>query len=150
MTVNQEKINMRRKDMVQISDLARYSSTCMLYGHRSELVPCTRTVDPKKRNVQSTWALPRHMGGVRQTARCPYGAAEPSWAMVQCNSSSHPPRASQPPSNLSLESIDRLRGICAHYEPKTQTLTERECLSRVHESEIRSPQSMHANRNLNT
>ena len=142
---------MRRKDMVQISDLARYSSTCMLYGHRSELVPCTRTVDPKKRNVQSTWALPRHMGGVRQTARCPYNAAEPSWAMVQCNSSSHPPRASQPPSNLSLES----REIgCAPYartdDLKTQTLIERECLSRVHESEIRSPQSMHANRNLNT
>ena len=46
---------------------------------------------PKKRNVQSTWGLPRHMGGVRQSARCPYGAAEPSWAMVRCISSSHPP-----------------------------------------------------------
>ena len=46
---------------------------------------------PKKRNVQSTWGLPRHMGGVRQAARCPYGAAEPSWAMVRCYSSSHPP-----------------------------------------------------------
>ena len=32
-----------------------------------------------------------HMGGVRQAARCPYGAAEPSWAMVRCYSSSHPP-----------------------------------------------------------
>ena len=32
-----------------------------------------------------------HMGGVRQAARCPYGAAEPSWAMVRCISSSHPP-----------------------------------------------------------
>ena len=31
------------------------------------------------------------MGGVRQSARCPYGAAEPSWAMVRCYSSSHPP-----------------------------------------------------------
>jgi hypothetical protein len=29
----------------------------------------------------STWGLPRHMGGVRQAARCPYGAAEPSWAL---------------------------------------------------------------------
>ena len=46
---------------------------------------------PKKRNGQSTWGLPRHMGGVRQAARCPYGAAEPSWAMVRCISSSHPP-----------------------------------------------------------
>ena len=43
---------------------------------------------PKKRNVQSSCGLPRHMGGVRQAARCPYGAAEPSWAMVRCNSSS--------------------------------------------------------------
>ncbi len=32
-----------------------------------------------------------HMGGVRQAARCPYGAAEPPWAMVRCYSSSHPP-----------------------------------------------------------
>ena len=32
-----------------------------------------------------------HMGGVRQADRCPYGAAEPSWAMVRCISSSHPP-----------------------------------------------------------
>ena len=32
-----------------------------------------------------------HMGGARQAARCPYGAAEPSWAMVRCISSSHPP-----------------------------------------------------------
>ena len=31
------------------------------------------------------------MGGVRQAARCLYGATEPSWAMVRCNSSSHPP-----------------------------------------------------------
>ena len=31
------------------------------------------------------------MGGVRQAAWCPYGAAEPSWAMVRCYSSSHPP-----------------------------------------------------------
>ena len=46
---------------------------------------------PKKRNGQSTCGLPRHMGGVRQSARCPYGAAEPSWAMVRCYSSSHPP-----------------------------------------------------------
>ena len=46
---------------------------------------------PKKRNGQSTWGLPMHMGGVRQAARCPYGAAEPSWAMVRCISSSHPP-----------------------------------------------------------
>ena len=46
---------------------------------------------PKKRNGQSTWGLPRHMGGVRESARCPYGAAEPSWAMVRCISSSHPP-----------------------------------------------------------
>ena len=46
---------------------------------------------PKKRNGQSTWGLPRHMGGVRESARCPYGAAEPSWAMVRCYSSSHPP-----------------------------------------------------------
>ena len=43
---------------------------------------------PKKRNVQSSCGLPRHMGGVRQAARCPYGAAEPSWAMVRCISSS--------------------------------------------------------------
>ena len=42
-------------------------------------------------NGQSTWGLPMHMGGVRQAARCPYGAAEPSWAMVRCISSSHPP-----------------------------------------------------------
>ena len=46
---------------------------------------------PQKRNGQSTWGLPMHMGGVRQAARCPYGAAEPSWAMVRCISSSHPP-----------------------------------------------------------
>ena len=46
---------------------------------------------PKKRNGQSTWGLPRHMGGVRQSAQCPYGAAEPSWAMVRCYSRSHPP-----------------------------------------------------------
>ena len=46
---------------------------------------------PQKRNEQSTWGLPMHMGGVRQAARCPYGAAEPSWAMVRCYSSSHPP-----------------------------------------------------------
>eukprot|EP01048_Picozoa_sp_COSAG05_P018746 COSAG05_NODE_2799_length_2625_cov_12.003959_3_plen_51_part_00 len=31
------------------------------------------------------------MGGVRQAARCPYGAAESPWAMVRCISSSHPP-----------------------------------------------------------
>ena len=43
---------------------------------------------PKKRNGQSTWGLPRHMGGLRQSARCPYGAAEPSWAMVRCYSRS--------------------------------------------------------------
>ena len=43
---------------------------------------------PKKRNVQSTCGLPMHMGGVRQAARCPYGAAEPPWAMVRCYSSS--------------------------------------------------------------
>ena len=30
------------------------------------------------------------MGGDLQAAQCPYGAAEP-WAMVRCNSSSHPP-----------------------------------------------------------
>ena len=41
---------------------------------------------PQKRNGQSTWGLPRHMGGVRYSARCPYGATEPSWAMVRCNS----------------------------------------------------------------
>ena len=35
---------------------------------------------PKKRNGQSTWGLPMHMGGVRQAARCLYGAGEPSWA----------------------------------------------------------------------
>ena len=46
---------------------------------------------PQKRNVQGTWGLPRHMGGVRQSAWCPYGAAEPSWAMVRCYSRSHPP-----------------------------------------------------------
>ena len=46
---------------------------------------------PQKRNVQGTWGLPRHMGGVRQAARCPYGAAEPPWAMVRCSFSSHPP-----------------------------------------------------------
>ena len=46
---------------------------------------------PKKRNVQSTCGLPMHMGGVRQAARCPYGAAEPPWAMVRCYSSSHSP-----------------------------------------------------------
>ena len=46
---------------------------------------------PQKRNGQSTWGLPMHMGGVRQAARCPYGAAKPSWAMVRCISSSHPP-----------------------------------------------------------
>ena len=46
---------------------------------------------PKKRNGQSTWRLPMHMGGVRQAARCPYGAAEPPWAMVRCYSSSHSP-----------------------------------------------------------
>ena len=46
---------------------------------------------PQKRNGQSTLGLPMHMGGVRQAARCPYGAAEPSWAMVRCYSSSHPP-----------------------------------------------------------
>ena len=46
---------------------------------------------PQKRNGQSTLGLPMHMGGVRQAARCPYGAAEPSWAMVRCISSSHPP-----------------------------------------------------------
>ena len=32
-----------------------------------------------------------HMGGVRQAARCLYGAGEPSWAMVRCYSRSHPP-----------------------------------------------------------
>ena len=53
---------------------------------RHENRPC-----PKKRNGQRTWGLPRHMGGVRESARCPYGAAEPSWAMVRCYSSSHPP-----------------------------------------------------------
>ena len=31
------------------------------------------------------------MGGVRQAVRCPYGAAEPSWAMVRCYSSSRQP-----------------------------------------------------------
>ena len=46
---------------------------------------------PQKRNGQSTLGLPMHMGGVRQAARCPYGAVEPSWAMVRCYSSSHPP-----------------------------------------------------------
>ena len=46
---------------------------------------------PKKCNVQSTCGLPMHMGGVRQAARCPYGAAEPPWAMIRCYSSSHPP-----------------------------------------------------------
>ena len=46
---------------------------------------------PKKRNGQSTWGLPRHIGGVRQSAQCPYGAAKPSWAMVRCYSRSHPP-----------------------------------------------------------
>lgn len=47
---------------------------------------------PKKRNVQSTWGLPRHMGGALQAALRPYGAAESSWAMVRCNPSSHPPK----------------------------------------------------------
>ena len=50
----------------------------------AENVPC-----PQKRNVQSTWGVPRHMGGVRQAAQCLYDAAEPSWAMVRCISSSH-------------------------------------------------------------
>ena len=36
---------------------------------------------PKKRNGQSTCGDPRHMGGARQAARCPYDAAEPSWAL---------------------------------------------------------------------
>ena len=36
---------------------------------------------PKKRNGQSTSGDPRHMGGARQAARCPYDAAEPSWAL---------------------------------------------------------------------
>ena len=32
-------------------------------------------------NGQSTCGDPRHMGGARQAARCPYDAAEPSWAL---------------------------------------------------------------------
>ena len=32
MTANQEKINVRRKDMVQISDLAQYSSTWYMHA----------------------------------------------------------------------------------------------------------------------
>ena len=57
---------------------------------------------PKKRNGQSTWGLPRHMGGVRHSARCPYSAAEPSWAMVRCYSRSHPPIQYRPCVGLSL------------------------------------------------
>ena len=32
-----------------------------------------------------------HMGGVRQAARCLYGAGEPSWARCRCYSSSRQP-----------------------------------------------------------
>ena len=57
---------------------------------------------PQKRNGQSTLGLPMHMGGVRQAARCLYGAGEPSWAMVRCYSRSHPPIQYRPCVGLSL------------------------------------------------
>ena len=46
---------------------------------------------PQKRNGQSTLGLPMHMGGVRQAARCPYDAGEPSWARCRCYSSARQP-----------------------------------------------------------
>ena len=44
-----------------------------------------------KRNRKSTWGEPSELSGVRQAARCPYDAAEPSWARSRCNSSSRQP-----------------------------------------------------------
>ena len=35
---------------------------------------------PNKRNRNETWGGPSELSGVRQAARCLYGAAEPSWA----------------------------------------------------------------------
>ena len=46
---------------------------------------------PNKRNRNETWSRPSELSGARQAARCPYDAAEPSWARSRCNSSSQPP-----------------------------------------------------------